>query len=157
MLRYELRAFAALLCCTLAMGIVLADTRSAAGDDFRVGNKIFVGSSKTPYSQSTTIFHQGMVYDYLDSPAEIIVLDKAGGRFVLLDTVRKVRAQVTLDDVVQFTRHLQESAGNHSDPFVNFLAAPTLERVDADTEAELEGTVASEKKEEDVAPEEGVG
>jgi hypothetical protein len=39
----------------------------------------------------------------------------------------------------------------------NFLAAPTLERVDADTEAGLEGTVASEKKEEDVAPEEGVG
>ena len=39
----------------------------------------------------------------------------------------------------------------------NFLAAPTLERVDADTEAGLEGTVASEKKEEDVARKEAWG
>ncbi len=135
MLRCDRRAFATMLCCMLALGVVLADAIRAAGDDFRVDNKIFVGSSTTPYSQTTTIFLQGMVYDYLDGPAEIVVLDKAAGRFVLLDTVRKVRAELAIDDVIQFTQRLQRSAGNHSDPFVNFMAAPTFrERFDKDAD-----------------------
>ena len=139
MLPCDRRAFATVLCCTLAMRIVLADELPAAGEDlredFRVDNKVFVGSAETPYSRTSTIFRQGMVYDYLDDPAEIIVLDKAGGRFVLLDTVRKVRAELAIDDVVQFTRRLQQSAGNHRDPFVNFMAAPTFrERFDKDAD-----------------------
>ena len=137
MLRCARRAFTAIICCTLALGVVPADALPAAGEDlredFRVDNKIFIGSSKKPYSRSTTIFHQGMVYDYLDDPAEIVVLDKEAGRFVLLDTVRKVRAELALDDVLQFTRRLQQSAENHADPLVNFMAAPTFhERFDKD-------------------------
>ncbi|NQU25937.1 MAG: hypothetical protein HQ567_32000 [Candidatus Nealsonbacteria bacterium] len=139
MLRCDRRALASLSCCTLALGIVLADATGAAGEepreDFRVENQVFLGDSKTPYCRTTTIFHQGMVYDFLDDPAEIIVLDKQAGRFVLLDTVHKLTTELTIDDVIQFTKRLQQSAENHSDPFVNFLAAPTFyERFDKEAD-----------------------
>lgn len=115
------------LCSMLALGGVPASAPPAAGEDFRVENEVFYGSGKKADSRSTTIFHNGNVYDYLQEPAEVIVFDQQGGRFVLLDTERRVRAELTTQEVLAFSRRLQQQAAGHAKPFIRFLAAPTLD------------------------------
>jgi len=121
------RTFAALLCPVCVLGLVHFGGTLAAGEDFRVDNKVFFGSERETVSQSTTIFHDGLVYDYLRKPAEVIVFETASGRFVLLDTARRIRAELTTEAVTSFTQRLQESAMEQQDPFIRFRAAPQFE------------------------------
>ena len=116
------------------LGAILLATGPAMADDFRVENEVFVGRQKKPASQSTTIFHDGVVYDFMSEPEEVIVLDQAAGRFVLLDMKRRVRSDLSTDDVTSFTEQLRRSAENHRDPFISFLANPKFEeRFDEDS------------------------
>jgi len=102
--------------------------------DFRVENRVYQGGKKEPQSRSTTIFHEGAVYDYLAEPEEVIVFEAQASRFVLLDTARRVRCELTTRQVETFVEQLQETAAKHEDPFVRFLAAPELtEHFDAST------------------------
>ncbi len=111
---------------TLALGVLLSMGEAAAGD-FRIENTVYVGKSDKPVVRSTTIFHQGAVYDFMAEPAEVVVFDKQAGRFTLLDISRRVRTEMTTDQVAQFTAQLKKSAGGQTDPFAKFLAAPTFD------------------------------
>ena len=99
----------------------------ADGLEFRVENKVFSGNRKEPQTQSTTIFCGGVVYDYLEKPAEITVFDKAHGRFVLLDPIRRVKTELTTEQVESLTLRLRDWASGQSDDFLQFLAAPKFE------------------------------
>ena len=118
------KTLVAVLGPTFLLGAMLVDGRPAAGGNFRVENQVFFGSGKKADSTTTTIFHEGVVYDYLQNPPEVIVLDTAGSRFVLLDVAHRTRAELRTDDVAAFTRRLQQAAGTHSDPFIKFQASP---------------------------------
>jgi len=108
--------------------------REAAGADFRIENRVYVGGQKEPAVHSRTIFYGGLIYDFLDQPAEVVVFDKAGGRFMLLDFRRRVMAELSAADVAAFVTRIQAQAANHVDPWVRFLAEPALtERMDAAT------------------------
>ncbi len=115
------------MCSIFVMGAVPADADSAALEDFRVENEVFFGAGRKAHSRSTTIFHDSMVYDYLEDPAEVIVFDKQGGRFVLLDMVRRVRAELTTRKVLGFSQRLQRRAEAQQDPLIKFLAAPRFD------------------------------
>jgi len=118
----------------LIAGLALGRTSAAAhaGVHFRVENRVFRGGKTTPESQSTTIFHQGAVYDYLTEPAEVVVFEPEAEQFVLLDRVRRVRCELSTRQLASFVEQLQEAAAKQDDPFVRFLAAPELtERFDA--------------------------
>ena len=121
------RTFTALLCLICLPGLVFFGGTPAAGEDFRMDNKVFFGGEKEAASQSTTIFHDGVVYDYLQKPAEVIVFETVPGRFILLDTERRIRAELTTDAVTSFTQRLQESAAEQQDPFIRFRADPEFE------------------------------
>jgi hypothetical protein len=130
--RYRL---ACVLGCLIG-GVSLGLPVSAAepGRDFRVENRVYREAKKQPLSRSTTIFHQGAVYDFLAEPAEVIVFEPEASRFVLLDTARRVRCELTTRQVETFIARLQETAAEQDDPFWRFLAAPELtERFDAAT------------------------
>jgi hypothetical protein len=99
----------------------------ASGDDFRIDNKVFISSQKQPDSRGCTIFYGEAVYDFLEEPAEVIVLDKPGGRFVLLDLTRQVRAELTKDEVAAFSARLKQWAAKISDPQIKFFADPAFE------------------------------
>lgn len=117
---------AAVLCSLFPVGRGLGEARSASTEDFRVENQVFLGDREKPAVRSTTIFREGVVYDYLENPAEVIVFEKQGGRFALLDTARRVRAELTTQEVVAFTRQMQQRAESHKNPFIRFLAAPSF-------------------------------
>jgi len=121
------RALSALLCPICLLGLVLSGGAPAAGEDFRVENRVFVGNDKEPASQTTTIFHEGVVYDYLQEPAEVIVFETVPGRFVLLDIDRRIRAELTTEAVTSFAQRLREAAASQKDPFIRFRANPKFD------------------------------
>ncbi len=121
------RTIAAFACGVVTLGGILLDGGSAVAEDFRVDNEVFVGKQKEPASRSTTIFHNGVVYDFMSEPKEVVVWNKAAGRFVLLDIARRIRCDLSIEDVTSFTTELQQSAKNHRDPFLGFLANPKFE------------------------------
>ena len=123
-----------LLMACLSGGIV---GHAALGDDFRVDNAVTIGDAKEPSSQSATLFHNGIVYDFMKSPAETVVFDKAAGRFVLLNHSSRTRAELTTGQISAFLNQLQPDAAKQRDPLVRFLADPKFdERFDA-TSGEL--------------------
>ncbi len=115
-----------------AAGLLLA-AGLAKGDDFRVLNRVYVGEQREPASQSTTIFHDGIIFDFLDDPAETVIFDPARGQFMLLDLRRRMTAQLGTTEIAaamtQFRR--QAMAMKKPDPLLQFLVEPTFaEQVD---------------------------
>jgi hypothetical protein len=100
---------------------------AALGEDFRVDNAIYADAGKEPTSQSTTIFYNGIVYDCMTKPAETVVFDKASNRFVVLNMARKVRTQLTTEEVATFVDRLRPLAAKSSDPLVQILADPKFQ------------------------------
>ena len=131
------KIFAGIAYLVLTLGGVSANAPLASAEDFRVENKVFAGNRKKPISQSTTIFLDGVVYDYLENPAEVIVFEKEQGRFTLLDTTRRVRTELPTGKVAAFTKQLQQSASQQEDPFIKFLAAPEFEEQFDESSGEL--------------------
>jgi hypothetical protein len=113
-------AFSVILVLGAACGV-------AADDGFRIENKVYLGDEKEPSSRSTTIFQDRAVYDYLDKPGEVVVFEKRAERFVLLDTKRRVRAELPTENVVTFTEQLQRYADAQKDPMLKFFANPVFE------------------------------
>jgi hypothetical protein len=107
----------------IATGICIVS--SAA--DFRVDNRVYSGNKKEPDSQSTTIFHNASVYDFLQNPAETIVFDKTAGRFAILDDVRQIRTELGTKKLEDFTQQLKDRAVKGQDPLMQFLAEPSFE------------------------------
>jgi hypothetical protein len=100
---------------------------AALADDFRIETKVFSGRGKTPVSQNVTLFCAGLVYDFLSQPDRVAVFDKARGRFILLDPERKVKAEVTTDEVMTFTEKAQSMASRSSQAFLKFAADPDFD------------------------------
>ena len=78
------------------------------GEDFRVDNTVFAGDKKEPISRSVTIFHDGIVYDCMKTPAETVVFDKTTKRFVLLNMADDTRAELTTHEVTDFVARFEE-------------------------------------------------
>ena len=101
---------------------------TALGVDFRVENRVFSGGGKTPQVQSTTIFLDGVVYDYLEHPKEITIFDGANGRFICLDPIRHLRTELATEHLESLATRLKDWAANQPDGFLKFLADPKFEK-----------------------------
>ena len=62
---------------------------SRHAEGFRIETKIFAGEEKEPASKTTTLFQDGVVYDFLEKPQQTAVFRKAAGqkpaRFILMN------------------------------------------------------------------------
>jgi hypothetical protein len=108
------------------LGAVVPALSSVAGE-FRVENRVFVGGQKEPISVSLTVFHEAMVYDFLQKPAETTVYDPAARRFYLLDSTRRQRTEIGMEQIASYLKRVKERAEKHKDPLVRFSAAPQFE------------------------------
>ena len=102
-----------------------------------VKNKIFVGKEDEPQVESTTIFMDGVVYDYLEKPAETIVFDQPRGRFILLDQSRRTKTELSANEVLAFIRGLKRRAATADNPFIRFLASPQFDQQCDESSGEL--------------------
>ena len=109
------------------LGGVVGRAGLALGDDFRVDNAVYIDDQKEPTSESTTFFHEGVVYDCMRSPAETVVFNRTAGQFVLLNHSGRIRAELTTAQVTAFVNRLQPLAAKQKDPLVRFLADPKFD------------------------------
>jgi hypothetical protein len=107
-------------------GLALGQSFALAAD-FRVENTVYVQGQTAPVSRGVTIFQVGLVYDFLDEPGEIIIFDKAHRRFILLDTGRRVRSEISMDDVQNFVNRVKQRLAGHPSPNVKWLADPVFD------------------------------
>jgi len=122
------RVMLAAVAIVLGIGVPAWMSQGIAwAEEFRVENKVFVGDEKEPVVESTTIFYENVVYDYLSKPSEVTIFDKARGRFILLDLGRRVKTEVSTERVGELTERLKQWAGSQADPFLKFLSDPKFD------------------------------
>jgi hypothetical protein len=109
--------------CACSWLLLAALPAFARGEDFRIDSRVFAGKEPKPISENTTLFHVGIVYDFIPEKS-VAIFDKPRGRFVLLDRQNKVKAEVTVGKVQSFCDSLQQMAATDSNPFVRFVAEP---------------------------------
>jgi hypothetical protein len=120
------------LCFRLSLMLLVAFGTSVAwAEDFRIETKVFVGDEGEPFSKSTTLFQGGVVYDFLAEPEQTAVFRKPGGgrsgRFILLDVERRVRTELSTDQLAGAMNKLRNWAARQRDPFLKFAANPQFE------------------------------
>ena len=73
----------------------------------------------------------------LDTPAEVIIFDPPRNRFVILDSTRKVKMELTTYQVDAFCQRIRAEALTTNDPLAQFLAAPSFDESYDDSTGEL--------------------
>ncbi len=112
-------------------------TEAALAADFRVENSVFLEGQSQPQSQGVTIFRAGLVYDFLNEPPEVIVFDKAQKRFILLDITRRVRSEISTDDVLAVVDRVKQRLAGHPNPNSRWLVDPSFDESFDRAKAEL--------------------
>jgi len=125
-----------LICAGSWLLIAVLPAAVGQAEDFRIDSRVFAGKEPKPVSENTTLFHVGIVYDYIPDKS-IAVFDKPRGRFVLLDRQRRVKAEVTVAQLQTFCDRLQHMAATDSNPFVKFVAEPHFDAAMGDKSSEL--------------------
>jgi hypothetical protein len=106
-----------------------------AAEAFRIETKIYFGDAKDkkaePVSKTTTLFKDGIVYDFLESPEQTAVFRKPNGdkpgRFILLNDKDRLQTEVTTDKLAGARKDLRKWASNQNDPFLKFCANPRFD------------------------------
>ena len=111
---------------TVAIFVSLA-TSPVLGEAFRIENQVFVEDEETPRIESATIFHEDLVYDFLKTPEEITVFDRATGRIILLNPAKKIRTNLTIRDLELLSQRLRAWSASQPDKFLQFSASPQFE------------------------------
>jgi hypothetical protein len=114
-------------CGLLLMALLLGGFQENLALDFRIENRVFAEGKTEPQSRSLTLFHDGMVYDFMSDPAEVTVFDKATGRFVLLNMAKQEQTELSLADLDAFMEKLKQLANKQKDPLSKFFASPKFE------------------------------
>lgn len=99
---------------------------SAVAAEFRIESRIYQGKEKQPASRSLTLFHAGVIYDYLDEPKRVAVLDPKFGRFILLDPQRRLRAEIKTAEVRTFSTGLKDLLAKSGSAQARFQAQPVF-------------------------------
>lgn len=97
---------------------------AARAEDFSVENSVFEGKRKLGGSQ--TIFLGGKVYDFLADSSEAAVFDLAASRVALCDSSRRVRTELTTQELADFAMRLRDRALAGGSEFVKFAAQPAF-------------------------------
>ena len=112
------------------LGVVTASSASRA-ESFRIKTEVFVEDEEQPVSTATTLFMNGVVYDFLDDPEQVAMFRKPGGgkpgRFILLDPKRRIRTELSTDQLAGAMKKLGTWAANQKNPFLQFAANPDFE------------------------------
>ena len=113
-----------LLAAGLSLTLLITSVQS---EDFRVESTVFENKNKQPISQTSTVFRAGVVYDYMDGAGVTAVLDRARGRFILLDATRGEKTEVKLEEISAAVTEMGQSAAKSGNTFLKFAANPKFD------------------------------
>lgn len=101
--------------------------------NFCVNNGIFTVGREKPVMRSTTIFLDGIVYDFMFETATITIFDEVKGVFTLINVKRHTQTVITMEFVDKAIERLVTRAASKKDPETQFLYNPKYEPLQKDT------------------------
>ena len=111
----------------LVWGAGQLGTQKAETVDFRIDTNIYVGDEKEPNNSVTTLFRDGVVYDFMSSPERVAIYDPKHRRFILLDPKHRTKVEIREQQLTQYVDHIRKWAAGQDDPLLKFLAHPKFE------------------------------
>jgi hypothetical protein len=112
----------------------------ASAEDFRIATKIYRGTkpeNMKVVSETTTLFLNGTVYDFLEDGTQIAVFRQQAdqpGRFILLNPEGRLQTEFTTDKVKGAMEKLRAFAARQDKPELKFAANPQFkESYDSET------------------------
>jgi hypothetical protein len=103
----------------------------SSAKSFRIETKVFVGDEEKPANENTTLFLEGVTYDFLKKPAQTAVFRKPGaknpGRFILLSDKEQVRTEISTEKLAGAMDKVKAWAKKQRDPFLKFAANPEFD------------------------------
>lgn len=121
------RPLTLILVPALVFTSILAASSPVVAQQFRVENRVFEGMNEKPEIETTTLFNDSIVYDYIGQDGEITIYDTERERLILLDPESKVRAEVSCDEIREFIHGLRERANRQESSFIRFMANPQFQ------------------------------
>jgi hypothetical protein len=87
----------------------------AFAQDFHVDTTVeaITRQNTQELSRSTTLFHAGRTYDYIQEPAELVVFDPAHDQFTLLNTRQGRATQVHIDEINRMLQIGRQALADH--------------------------------------------
>jgi|tagenome__1003787_1003787.scaffolds.fasta_scaffold20885707_3 hypothetical protein len=137
--------------CAICVAVVVsfvAGLASAASDGFRIATKVYKGEEKQkqqPVSEATTLFQDGIVYDFLKNPEQIAVFRKPTAdkpaQFILLNDEHSIQTKISIEKIAATMEKLRTAASHRHDPYLKFAANPQFDETFDDITGKL--TLAS--------------
>jgi hypothetical protein len=107
---------------------LLCLSNATAAAEFRIATAVYFGDEELPTVETTTLFLDGVVYDFLTKPEQTAVFRKpAGGkpgRFILLNPRERVRTEFSTEQLSGAMQKLRTWAARQDDPFLQFASDP---------------------------------
>lgn len=123
----------------LAAGSALVAARNNSGiAGFCVETKVYVDDSRSPSSSNTTIFSDSIVYDFSTGSSEVTVADAAARQITILDSARKVKTQVSFEQLQMYGSWLSDLVRSQNDPLLRFCAEPAFQTSERPIEGEID-------------------
>lgn len=95
---------------------------------FRVDNVVRLSQNDREVSfKSSTIFYGNFVFDFVGDNGEIVVYSFVDRKFELLDPIRRMRAELELDEIERFLKRVRPFLEERNDKFVNFMLDPRFD------------------------------
>jgi hypothetical protein len=128
------RSFARCHVTLLMLVFALATNSFASAESFRISTKIYVGEEGKKdtrlVSESTTLFQDGVVYDFLADGSQTAVFRKPAnkeGQFFLLNPDAQIQTELTTAQVTGAMQKIRNWAAKQRDPMLQFAADPKFE------------------------------
>jgi hypothetical protein len=116
------------LSALLASSVFLCPSIALAAEGFRIETTVYAGDEEEPSSEATTLFLDGIVYDFLTKPEQTAVFRKPTGgkpgRFILLNSRERIRTEFSTEKLAGAMQKLRTWAARQDDPFLQFAANP---------------------------------
>lgn len=113
----------------------------ASAADFRIETRVYAQGEDEPVSQSITLFSDGVAYDFRPRDYRVTIFRRGmgtkPGRFVLLDTDRERRTEISGERVAVVMTKLRRWAALQDDPFLRFVGDPTFKEAFEPSTGEL--------------------
>jgi len=94
---------------------------------FKVQSSVDLGDEKTALSLSTTLFHAGKAFDFLEKPLEITIINWQQNRATLLNPRGAEQVELSFDMILRFQERVESRARSVKDPRRRFSANPEFE------------------------------
>ncbi len=109
--------------------------------DFRVVTNVYAENVQRPVSSNTTIFRDGRAFDFVEGRSEVTVYDPQLRRFLLVDTARKLKTEISTNQLFVYGSWIVESIERQNDALLAFAAEPRF-RISTGPRGELRFTSA---------------